>query len=161
VLTSASMIAQVVANLFMGWIGDRKSHYWVMSIGLASATMSALLAWQAISVGWFFLVVIFSGIANVAIWTISMAMTLEFGRPEERQAYIGLANTLIAPITILSPILGGWLADRAGYPITFFASGLCGVLTLLVFFARLRDPRQNREPVPDVQQPAYSSYEDC
>lgn len=161
VLTSASMIAQVVANLFMGWIGDRKSHYWVMSIGLASATMSALLAWQAISVGWFFLVVIFSGVANVAIWTIAMAMTLEFGRPEERQAYIGLANTLIAPITILSPILGGWLADRAGYPITFFASGVCGVLTLLVFFARLRDPRQNREPVPDVQQPAYSSYEDC
>ena len=128
------MIAQVVANLIMGWIGDRKSHYWVMSIGLAAATLSALLAWQAISVGWFFLVVIFAGVANVSIWTISMAMTLEFGKPEERQAYIGLANTLVAPITILAPILGGWLADRAGYPITFLASGVCGALTLLVFF---------------------------
>jgi predicted MFS family arabinose efflux permease len=114
-----------------------------MSIGLASATLSALLAWQAVSIGWFFLVVILAGVANVAIWTITMAMTLEFGRPEERQAYIGLANTLVAPATILAPIFGGWLADRSGYPVTFLASGVCGVLTMLVFYMRLRDPRKS------------------
>jgi MFS family permease len=161
VLTSVSMIAQVVANLAMGWIGDRKSHYWVMSFGLAAATLSALFAWQAVSVGWFFLVVVFSGVANVAIWTISMAMTLEFGSVEERQAYIGLANTLVAPVTILSPILGGWLADRAGYPITFFASGVCGVLTLLVFFTRLRDPRRTKLQEPEVSLSISPTYEDA
>jgi MFS family permease len=154
------MIAQVAANLLMGWIGDRKSHYWVMSIGLAAATLSAFLAWQALSVSWFYLVVIFSGVANVAIWTISMAMTLEFGRPEERQAYIGLANTQVAPVTILAPVLGGGLADRAGYPITFFASGVCGALTLLVFFTRLKDPRQRKELAPEVHLPDSPSYED-
>jgi MFS family permease len=144
VLTSTSFIAQVLGNLVMGWIGDRKSHYRVMGFGLASATVSAFLAWQARSTGWFFPVVIFAGVANVAVWTISMAMTVEFGRPEERQAYIGLANTLIAPATILAPLFGGWLADRAGYPVTFLASAVCGVLTLLVFFFCLRDPRRNR-----------------
>lgn len=161
VLTSVNMIAQVAANLSMGWIGDKKSHYWVMSIGLAAATLSALVAWRAISVGWFFLVVVLSGVANVAIWTISMAMTLEFGTPEERQAYIGLANTLVAPITILAPVLGGWLADRSGYPITFLASGICGVLTMLVFFTRLKDPRRHKALAPEVQLSASPSYEDC
>jgi MFS family permease len=143
VLTSAYLIAQVLANLVMGWIGDRKSHYIVLGFGLVCATLSALLAWQANSVAWFFPVVFFAGVANVAVWTISMAMTVEFGRPEERQAYIGMANTLIAPATILAPVFGGWLADRAGYPITFFASAVCGVLTVLVFVLRLRDPRQH------------------
>lgn len=142
ILTSTILIAQVLGNLIMGWIGDRKSHYLVMGVGLASGTVSAFLAWQATSVAWFFPVVFFGGLANVAVWTISMAITLEFGQPEERQAYIGLANTLIAPATILAPIFGGWLADRAGYPVTFLASAVCGVLTLLVFFLRLRDPRR-------------------
>jgi len=142
ILTSTSFIAAVLANLVMGWIGDRKSHYKVMGVGLVAATLSALFAWQATSVGWFFPVVIFSGVANVGVWTISMAMTIEFGRPEERQAYIGMANTLIAPATILAPIFGGWLADRAGYPVTFLASAICGVLTVLVLVFRLRDPRR-------------------
>jgi MFS family permease len=148
VLTSISLLAQVLANLVMGWIGDRKSYYRVLGIGLAAAILSTLLAWQAGSVGWFFLVVIFSGVANVGIWTISMAMTLEFGRPEERQAYIGLANTLIAPATILAPIFGGWLADQAGYPATFLASAVCGVLTMLVYVLRLRDPRVLHPALP-------------
>jgi MFS family permease len=143
VLTSVSLIAAVLGNLVMGWIGDRKSHYIVLGFGLVCATLSALLAWRATSVAWFFPVVILSGVANVAVWTISMAMTVEFGRPEERQAYIGMANTLIAPATILAPIFGGWLADRAGYPVTFLASGVCGVLTILVFVLRLRDPRRH------------------
>jgi MFS family permease len=142
VLTSSSLMAQVLANPIMGWIGDRKSHYLVLGIGLACATLSGLLAWQATSVGWFFPVVFFGGVANVAVWTISMAITLEFGRPEERQAYIGLANTLVAPVTILAPIFGGWLADRAGYPIMFLVSAGCGVLNVLVFLLGMQDPRR-------------------
>lgn len=143
VLTSTSMLAQVLANLVLGRLGDRKSHYKVLGVGFAAAVLSALLAWRATSVAWFFPVVIFAGVANVGVWTISMAMTVEFGRPEERQAYIGLANTLIAPATILAPVFGGWLADQAGFQATFFLSALFGVLTMLVFFWRLRDPRRS------------------
>jgi MFS family permease len=146
-LTSASLIAQVLANLVLGRLGDRKSHYLVLGVGFAAATLSALVAWQANSVAWFFLVVFFAGVANVGVWTISMAMTVEFGRPEERQAYIGLANTLIAPATILAPVFGGWLADRAGFQATFFVSFVCGVLTVLVYLLRLRDPRKEQHVV--------------
>jgi MFS family permease len=142
VLTSTSLVTQVLANPLMGWLGDRWSHRGVMGIGLVSATLSATVAWLAPSVGWFYLVVILAGIANVATWTIAMAITLEFGNQAERQAYIGLANTLIAPVTILAPILGGWLADQAGYTTTFLVSAACGVITLFIFLLRLQDPRQ-------------------
>jgi MFS family permease len=150
VLTSVAMITQIVANPLMGWFGDRWSHYLAMGFGLSAAIIGASVAWLAPSVGWFYLVVIFSGIANVSIWTIAMAMTLQFGQFVERQAYIGLSNTLIAPITILAPVFGGWLADQAGYTSTFLASAVCGVVTLAVFLLRLRDPRKRAETQPLV-----------
>jgi predicted MFS family arabinose efflux permease len=70
-----------------------------------------------------------------------MAMTLEFDTGPERPAYIGLANTLIAPSTILAPLIGGWLADSAGYSTTFFVSVLGSLATVVVLSAMLRDPR--------------------
>jgi predicted MFS family arabinose efflux permease len=74
------------------------------------------------------------------MWTIALAMTLEFDAGPERPAYIGLANTLIAPSTILAPIVGGWLADTAGYSATFFVSVIGSLATVLVLAAMLRDP---------------------
>jgi MFS family permease len=81
--------------------------------------MRTALAWKAPSFDWFYGVVVLTGIANVAIWTVAMAMTMEFATEAERPAYIGLANTLVAPASMVAPIFGGWLADQAGYPTTF------------------------------------------
>ena len=41
-----------------------------------SPAASALVAWWAPSYEWFYLVVILAGIANVAVWTVGLAMTL-------------------------------------------------------------------------------------
>ncbi|MFZ6029197.1 MAG: MFS transporter [Chloroflexota bacterium] len=153
VLTSAGMIAGIVANPVMGWVGDRWGHYRVLGAGFLAALFSALTAWLAPGAGWFYLVIVLASVANVAVWTIAIAMTLQFGRPAERQAYIGLSNTLIAPATILAPVIGGWLADRSGYPLTFLVSVLFGVITAAFFFIKLRDPRPVAPKAP-VAQPA-------
>jgi MFS family permease len=71
-----------------------------------------------------------------------MTMTLEFGSESDRPAYIGLANTLISPIAIIAPLLGGWLADNTGYPITFRISAVAGLLTVLVLLIKLRSTRR-------------------
>jgi MFS family permease len=71
-----------------------------------------------------------------------MAMTIEFSKDSDRPAYIGLANTLIAPITFLAPLLGGWLADRSGYQAAFLASSIAGVITLLILLLFVKDPRK-------------------
>jgi MFS family permease len=147
IMTGVMLAAQIAINPLMGWLGDRWSHRGVMGIGLASAALSAATAWLASSQDWFYLVVLLAGVANVAIWTIAMVMTLEFGNLAERQAYIGLSNTLIAPATILAPLFGGWLADYAGYLATFQVSAWCGVVAVLVIFLRLRDPRRASKTV--------------
>jgi MFS family permease len=149
IMAAVSMFGQIIANPLMGWLGDRWSHAAVMKVGLLAATLSAICAWLAPSLGWFYLVFVLAGVANVAIWTIGLAMTLEFGTEAERPVYIGMANTLIAPATILAPLLGGWLADTAGFQATFIASAVSGAITALVMHLVLRDPRQSTRKPPE------------
>jgi len=135
VMTGIYMFSQILANPLMGWMGDRWSHRRVMVFGAAAAIASSLLAWQAESLAWFYPVFILAAIAVVSIWTIGTAMTTEFGTAAERPLYIGMANTLIAPATILAPIFGGLLADFIGYDATFLATAAGGMTATLVMLS--------------------------
>jgi len=139
ILTGLLMIVQTLLNPIMGWLGDRWSHRGVMAVGMVAAASSAAVALWAPSVGWFYLAYALAGIAYVGVWTIAIAMTLEYGKEEEKPSYIGLANTLIAPTAFLIPLFAGWLADHAGYHATFFATSVGAVATALVLSFFLRD----------------------
>jgi MFS family permease len=143
-LTATLTIASTAANLIMGWTGDRLGHRSMLVVGALALTLSAFLAWAAPSFGWFYLVVALAGFANAAIWTISMAMTIDFGAEEQRPIYIGLSNTLTAPATIFAPIIGGWIADAAGFHATFITSAALGAVTVLILLVFMRDPRPHK-----------------
>jgi MFS family permease len=140
-MTGTLLVTQIVANGVLGWIGDRKGHQVAMKIGALAALMSGGVAWWAPEVAWFFLAFVLAGIANAALWTSSLAMILDFGTSAERPAYIGLANTLVAPSTILAPLVGGWMADLAGYPVTFLVSIAGAAATFAVVHLTVHDPR--------------------
>jgi MFS family permease len=138
------MISQMIFNPLMGWLGDRWSHRGVMACGMACAAVSAVVAWQATAVGWFYLAYALAGIGYVAIWTIAMAMTLEFGREHEKPSYIGMANTLIGPTAFIIPLLAGWLADRVGYQATFISTALGAMIAVGVLSFALQDQERSR-----------------
>ena len=85
VMTGVLLGTQIVANPVMGWLGDRWGHRNVMEAGVIACIASAIIAWVAPHPDWFFLVFILTGIGNVAVWTIGMTMTLEFGNEAERR----------------------------------------------------------------------------
>lgn len=143
-LTATLTISQTIANAGMGWLGDRWGHRTMLILGLVAVSLSSGLAWMAPSLNWFYLVFILAGVANVAIWTIGMAMTVEFGTEIERPVYIGLSNTLVAPVTILAPILGGWIADTMGFKTTFAISVFAGLLTAFVLWWFVKEPRPRK-----------------
>jgi MFS family permease len=140
-MTAALTITQTVANALMGWLGDRLGHRSMLIAGSVAITLSSLLAWGAPSLNWMYLVFILSGLANVAYWTIGMAITTEFGNEETRPTYIGLSNTLVAPFTIIAPLLGGWIADATGFQTTFMISAVGGLVVAGLLFWLVRDPR--------------------
>lgn len=151
IMTAVNMISMTIANPVLGWLADHWSRKWVMIIGAASIFISAGLAWFAPSADWFYLIVFFSGIANTSFWTIAMAMVLSYGNDEERPTYVGMSNTLIAPFTVLAPIIGGWLADAAGYQTTFAVAAIIGVIATVAFYFSIQDKPITQEA---FEQPA-------
>ncbi len=150
-LTATLTTSQTIANAGMGWLGDRIGHRAMLILGALAALASSLLAWNAASLLWFYPIFILTGLANVAIWTNGLAMTVDFGTEVERPMYIGLSQTLTAPATIFAPIIGGWIADLAGFQPTFIISTvlsvvLCGLLVVLV-----KDPRKGAVITPPSQ----------
>ena len=141
-LTAALTITQTVANAGMGWLSDRVGHRRILIFGMAAVAVSSVLAWMAPSLIWMYAVMMISGLANVAYWTIGMAMTVEFGNETDRPVYIGMANTLVAPATILAPIIGGWIADAMGFQTTFIISALGGIVTAALLIFLIKDPRK-------------------
>jgi MFS family permease len=143
IMTGFLLIAQVIVSPVMGRLGDRWSHRGVMVLGALAASVSSLLAWLAVSVEWFYPVFLLEAVAIIAIWTIPLALTVSFAKEEhERPLYIGLSSTLTAPATILAPVIGGWLADAAGYDATFMTSAVCGLVMALVLILVVKDPQR-------------------
>jgi MFS family permease len=147
ILTSVLMITQVISNPLLGWLADRWSRKGVLVIGALAIVLSAVCARYAPSIEWLYPAMIMAAVANTAFWTITMAMTLEFGSAEERPTYVGMANTLIAPATILAPLVGGWLADSRGYSATFLLSAGAGLAAAAIFLFLVKDPQKRRAQV--------------
>lgn len=140
--TATLTVSQMVANASMGWMGDRVGHRLMLIIGAVSAILSSLFAWFAPSLGWFFPIFALAGFANVSIWTNGMTMTVDFSHENERPFYIGLAQTLTAPATIIAPLIGGWIADTQGFASTFGWSTVLSVGMMLILVFLVKEPRK-------------------
>jgi len=69
-------------------------------------------------------------------------MILQFGSDQQRPLYIGLSNTLVAPATILAPLLAGLIANITGYSTAFLVSALGGIAAAAILIIMVKDPRQ-------------------
>jgi MFS family permease len=84
-----------------------------------------------------------------------MTMTVDFSDESERPFYIGLAQTLTAPATIIAPLIGGWIADTQGFVTTFGWSSVLAVVMVLVLVFLVKEPRKMRSLVnPALQKEA-------
>ncbi len=143
-LTATLTVSQTIANAGMGWLGDKWGHRSMLIIGAVAALLSAILAWLATSILWFYPIFLLAGLANVSIWTIGMAMTVDFGTEAERPLYIGLSQTLTAPATIIAPLIGGWIVDSAGFIPTFSISIILSIAMIGILVFLVKDPRTHR-----------------
>lgn len=142
VMTAIMMISSTASGPLFGWLGDRWSYRHTLSLASLCASLGALIAMIAPSTVWFIAVFALSAVPQMAWFAIQMAFLLEFGTPHERPAYIGLSNTLVAPATLIAPLLGGWLVDYISYQVMFGVAMVAGVMTALITTAMLRDPHQ-------------------
>ena len=145
-LAGTMQLAQMATSPLIGWAGDRWGHRRVFALGILSLGLGTFLALSATSTVWFYPAFALAGFANGVLWTSVLTITVEFGTEADRPYYIGLANTLVAPATLVAPIIGGAIVDLAGFEATFGIAIGAALLTVLVLLVILRDPRTLRQP---------------
>jgi MFS family permease len=137
-LTGMLIFTMVIINPIFGWLGDCKSHWLVLFFGTLAALSSTILAGWVTSIPLWFGIFALAGIANVVAWTTTMVLTLGFGKEAEQATYIGLSNTLLAPATLASPFLAGWVIQSLGYPTMFRSSSVVFLIAAVLSLSLLR-----------------------
>ena len=141
IMTSVLLLSNTLSSTVIGWIGDRWGHRRVLILANLLTVLGIVIALTATDVAWFYAVFALTGIVNATQWTTIMTITVQFCSVAERPFYIGMANTLVAPVTIFAPIIGGWLVDAVSFELTFVIFALAGLLSILVFLFPMEEPR--------------------
>ena len=127
-VTALLVGSQAVSNLLWGIVADRIGHKRVLIGEAVCVGLAAAVAYFAVSPTWLWVTFILMGIGVAASGVSALTIVLEYSGPEERPTYIGLTNTMLAPVAVLAPILGGWLAGWRGYETMFLVAGADGLL---------------------------------
>lgn len=122
-LTMAALASQTVGMPVLGWLADRRGYKWLIELATLTATAGLVLVLLAPSANWFYAIFMLVNLGTTGMSVAGMSIVMEFGDQEDLPTYVALANTLLAVPILLAPIVGGWIADTAGY-ITMFVIAL-------------------------------------
>jgi MFS family permease len=137
----AMQVGQSLANLFFGFLADRKGHKLVLELSALIGAISFAVSFFAPSAIWFFPIFFLRGASLAAGMISGTSIVIEFTRPEDRPTYIGLANSIPGFAGSIAPLIGGWLAGASGYPLTFVLSAVAGLASFVVLHWMVREPR--------------------
>ncbi len=146
--TTALVVGQAAANLLLGGLADRRGHKTVLEISLALAVLTMVGALLAPSAGFMFAVFVTLGAVYGADILSMLGIVMEFTHPQDRPTYIGLVNTVTGLFAALAPVIGGWIASRTDYSVTFTTGALLTLAAWAVMHWRVREPRLAELPIP-------------
>ena len=132
---------QAAMRLLFGWLGDRWGHkrnLVISAMSMALAAVFALTSTHALGLAPAF-ICLACAISSDSVSQLNIV--LEFAAPADQPTYIGLTNTLIAPITFVAPVFAGWMAAAFTIDTLFVVSLACGIIGAALLFCWVREPR--------------------
>ena len=140
--TIALQIGLALANLFFGFISDRKGHKLSLEICMLLSVLTLGLAILAPSPLWFFPIFFLRGAVNAGLNISGISIVYEFTDAENRPTYIGLANTIPGVAGSIAPLIGGWLAGAISYQAMFILSAIIGAISWALLRFGVVEPRK-------------------
>jgi len=137
ILTVATMAAAVVA----GWCGDRMGYKAVLEAAALLGGLAPVLIMvfpdRIVSYVAFALM----SLSASALAVAESNLTMELSPPKETARFVGIANTVLAPVVTIGPLVGGWLVDGVSYGALFVMAASLSLAALLLTRLILEDPR--------------------
>lgn len=138
-LTSALLAAYAGASVAFapvaGYVADRtRSRQGPFLAALTALLMATILLYLGKSVPVLVVARILQGVSGAAVWTIGLALCMDTVGPENLGKTIGTIFSFVSVATLLGPVLGGVLYEKAGYEGVF---GLGAALLVVDFAMRI------------------------
>ncbi len=140
IYTMVMLVGQAAGNLLFGFLADRRGHLLSLRWSSALYAVAFALAWLAPEESWFFLVFLLLGVATGAQIVSRILIIMEFGEPQRRPTYLGLANTIGGLASMAGPLLAAWLAG-IDFGLVFAVSAGISAVALVVLMVWVREPR--------------------
>jgi MFS family permease len=145
VFTAALWLGEALGYLCFGLLADRFGNKLSLELGAAALAAAFLLAWLAPAPEWYYAVFALVGINLSALLGSGLLVTMEFSAPEQRPAYIGIANSSVGLVNMAAPLAGAWLAT-VGYGPLFAISAAVSLVGLGALHWAVREPRWSAAP---------------
>ncbi len=139
--TTILVASQMVANLILGELADRRGHKLTLELSVVAIFVAMMLAFIGPGPLWLYVSFGFLGIGLAGNSLSSLSITMEFSKPESRPTYIGLANTTAGVAATIAPLVAGWIAGWAGYRVLFAISLMACGATFIFMKRGVREPR--------------------
>ncbi|MCR1897733.1 MFS transporter [Irregularibacter muris] len=142
VITGILLATQSIFSVVWGYISDKSGHKAILVISTVLFISSAFMILIADTIYLLYLVFFLNGAAISSRDVSEMNMVIEFCSEDERPTYLGLTNTLIAPLMSLTPLLGGIILDYFSYRSLMAVSIVLMMIGLYILVFHVKDPRR-------------------
>jgi EmrB/QacA subfamily drug resistance transporter len=146
-VVTAYVVAAAALTPLWGKLGDRHGRKRVLEIALALFVTASALCGAAQDITQLIVLRLIQGTAAGGLMALAMATVGDLVEPRERGRYQGYIAATFAIATIVGPLLGGVLAEGAGWRWIFFVNLPVGALALAGLRLRL--------PAVAVERPAH------
>jgi len=138
----ALQVGLTLANLFFGFLADKKGHKLNLEICWFLYLLLLVLAVLAPDYTWFYLIFFLSGAVNAGTLISGFSIVYEFTDAENRPTYIGLANTIPGIMVAVAPLIGGWLVEMVDFQVMFLIAAAAAITSWVVLRFGVKEPRR-------------------
>jgi MFS family permease len=140
-LTAILIGSQAMMQLILGWLGDKKGHKLNLTISAFAIVLATIFALSATDFNSLIPAFMLLGTSIASDHISKLNIILEFAVPEDQPTFIGLTNTLLAPVTFAGPILAGVIATTFNFQGMFLVSLVFGIIGGLLLLFWVKEPR--------------------
>jgi MFS family permease len=141
IVTGIFLATKSIFSVFWGYVSDKKGHKTVLTISAILYIIASVLILFTTNVYLLYLVFFLNGAAKSSREVSEMNIVLEFGTEEDRPTYLGLNNTLVAPLMSLAPLFGGLILDYFSYTVLMIITVILISIGLFILTIYVKDPR--------------------
>ena len=132
---------QALMRLVFGWLGDRWGHKRNLALAAGGLALAAAVALVSSDFNGLLVAYVCLACALASDGVSHLNIVLEFAPEEARPTFIGLTNTILAPVTFVGPVFGGWIAGQFGIEWLFGVSLILGAVAAAMLALFVREPR--------------------